>query len=162
MLTESNEAIAKGLDVIGKFNELVRYLRRHYGSFEYCSVRHRQGDKKRINLHVVYFGPYIPQQVIENWWWKNYASHRSKMGVVRNVKGQAWYLSKYLSKEDFERYHFSGGWVFPGWIGFSQWIKHEFGGYPKREMLVELGKMSKAEREENVLFRLYLWEKKDS
>jgi hypothetical protein len=67
-------------------------------------------------------------------------------------------LSKYLSKEDFERYYFSGGWVFPGWIGFSQWIKYEFGAYPKREMLVELGKMSKAEREEHTLFGLYLWE----
>ena len=56
VLTESDEAIARGLDIIQKFNELVRYLRRHYGAFEYCCVRHRQGDKKRINLHVVYFG----------------------------------------------------------------------------------------------------------
>jgi len=48
--------------------------------------------------------------------------------------------------------------VFPGWIGFSQWIKKEFDAYPKRERLVELGKMSKAEREEHVLFGLYLWE----
>jgi len=159
VLTESDEAIAKGLDVIEKFNELVRYLRRHYGDFEYCCVRHRQGDKKRINLHVVYFGSYIPQQVIEDWWWKNYASHRSKMGRVRNVKGQAWYLSKYLSGEDFERYYFSKDWVFPGWIGFSQWFKKEFGVYPPREMLVELANMRKAEREEHILFGVYLWEK---
>jgi hypothetical protein len=160
VLTESDEAIAKGLDIIQKFDELVRYLRRHYGPFEYCCVRHRQGDKKRTNLHVVYFGSYIPQQVIEDWWRKNYDSHRSKMGVVKNVKGQAWYLSKYLSKEDFERYYFSKGWVFPGWIGFSQWVKKEFGAYPKRELLVELAKMSKAEREENTLFGAYLWENK--
>jgi hypothetical protein len=59
------------------------------------------------------------------------------MGVVRNIKRQAWYLSKYLSKEDFERYYFSGGWVFTGWVGFSQWFKKEFGDYPPREMLVE-------------------------
>jgi hypothetical protein len=38
---------------------------------------------------------------------------RSKMGIVKNVKRQAWYLGKYLSKADFERYHFSGGGVFP-------------------------------------------------
>ena len=160
VLTESDEAIAKGLDVIQKFNELVRYLRRHYGDFEYCCVRHRQGNKKRINLHVVYFGSYIPQQVIEEWWWKNYASHRSKMGKVYNVKGQAWYMSRYLSGEGFERYQCSGDWVFPGWIGFSQWVKHEFGDYPKREMLVELARMSKAEREEDTRFWIYLWEKK--
>jgi hypothetical protein len=48
--------------------------------------------------------------------------------------------------------------VFTGWIGFSQWIKHEFGDYPKREMLVSLGKMSKAECEEEIWFGLYLWE----
>ena len=86
--------------------------------------------------------------------------HCPKIGVVKNAKRQAWYLSKYLSKEDFERYHFSGGWVFPGWIGFSQWIKHEFGDYPKRGMLVKLGKMSKAEREGDALFGVYLWEKR--
>ena len=73
---------------------------------------------------------------------------------------QAWYLSKYLSGEDFERYYFSKGWVFPGWIGFSQWFKKEFGLYPPREMLVEIAKMSKAEREEHTWFGLYLWEKK--
>jgi len=158
VLTESDEAIAKGLNIIQKLNELVRYLRRHYGPFEYCCVRHRQGDKKRINLHVVYFGAYIPQQVIEDWWWKNYASHRSKMGKVYKVKGQAWYLSGYLSGEGFERYYFSKGWVFPGWIGFSQWFKKEFGIYPPRELLVALAKMSKEEREENTWFGLYLWE----
>lgn len=158
VLTESDEAIAKGLDIIQKFDELVRYLRRHYRDFEYCCVRHRQGDKKRINLHVVYFGSYIPQQVIEDWWWKNYASHRSKMGAVREVKRQAWYLSKYLSKEDFERYYFSGGWVFAGWIGFSQWVKKEFSYYPKREMLVKLARMSETERDEDTVFGAYLWE----
>jgi hypothetical protein len=45
-------------------------------------------------------------------------------------------------------------------VGFSQWIKKEFGAYPKKELLVELGKMSKADREEHTLFGLYLWERK--
>ena len=84
------------------------------------------------------------------------------MGKVYNVKRQAWYLSGYLSGEDFERYYFSKGWVFPGWIGFSQWIKKEFGAYPKKEMVVEIAKMSKEEREEHTLFGLYLWEKERS
>lgn len=48
--------------------------------------------------------------------------------------------------------------MFPGWIGFSRWFKKEFGIYPPREMLVELAKMSKAEREENTSFGAYLWE----
>jgi hypothetical protein len=50
--------------------------------------------------------------------------------------------------------------VFPRWIGFSQWIRKEFGAYPRREMLVELAKMSEAEREEHAWFGVYLWEKK--
>ena len=69
------------------------------------------------------------------------------------------YLSKYLSKADFERCHFSKGWVFPGWIGFSQWVKKEFGAYPKREMLAEMGRMCKAVRKEDTWFSLYVWEK---
>jgi len=43
-------------------------------------------------------------------------------------------------------------------IGFSQWFKKEFGVYPPRKMLVDLGKMSKAEREEYPWFWVYLWE----
>jgi len=49
--------------------------------------------------------------------------------------------------------------VFPGWIGFSLWFKKEFSLYPPKEMLVELGSMSKVEREENTSFGVYLWEK---
>ena len=81
------------------------------------------------------------------------------MGKVYDVKRQAWYLSKYLSGEDFERYYFSKGWVFSGWIGFSQWFKKEFGSYPPREMLVEMARMSRVEREEDTSFGAYLWEK---
>jgi hypothetical protein len=50
--------------------------------------------------------------------------------------------------------------VFTGWIGFSQWIKHEFGYYPKREMLINLGRMNGEERMENIWFGLYLDSKK--
>ncbi len=64
------------------------------------------------------------------------------------------------SGEGFERCYFSKGWVFPGWIGFSQWFKKEVGVYAPREMLVGLGKMSKEERDEHTWFGLYLWEKK--
>jgi len=52
--------------------------------------------------------------------------------------------------------------VFTGWIGFSQWIKREFGDYPQREMLIDLGRMSKGAREEYTWFGLYLWEKEHS
>jgi len=68
-------------------------------------------------------------------------------------------LSKYLSGEDFERYHYSNGWVFPSWIGYSQWIRKEFGQYPTKEMLLELAKMSKEGRKEDTWYGLYLWDK---
>ena len=48
--------------------------------------------------------------------------------------------------------------MFPGWLGFSQWLKKEFGVYPPREMLVELGKTGKGECEEHTFLGLYLWE----
>lgn len=44
-------------------------------------------------------------------------------------------------------------------IGFSQWIKREFGDYPTRQMLVKLAKISEKERKEDTWFGLYLWEK---
>ena len=50
--------------------------------------------------------------------------------------------------------------MFPGWIGFSQWFKKEFGVYPPRAILIELGKKGKAEREEHTWFGLYLWGRK--
>lgn len=82
------------------------------------------------------------------------------LAEVDDVGGAAGYIGKYLHMQSHHvrKYIMSAGWVFLGWIGFSQWIKKEFGIYPIREMLVELGKMSKTEREEHTLFGLYLWE----
>jgi len=81
---------------------------------------------------------------------------------VDDVDGAARYIGNYLNMQSYRvrKYIMSAGWVFPGWIGFSQWFKKESGDYLKKEMLVELGGMSEAEREEHTLFGLYLWEKK--
>jgi hypothetical protein len=77
-----------------------------------------------------------------------------------DVAGAVRYIGNYLNTQSYRvcKYIMSADCVFPGWIGFSKWIKKEFGAYPKREMLVELGKVSKAEREEHTWFGLYLWE----
>jgi len=84
------------------------------------------------------------------------------LAEVDDVGGAAGYIGKYLYMQSYHvrKYIMSAGWVFPGWIGFSQWFKKEFGVYPPREMLVELAKMSKEEREEQTWFGLYLWDKK--
>jgi hypothetical protein len=83
---------------------------------------------------------------------------------VDNVDDAAQYIGNYLNTQSYRvrKYIMSAGWVFPGWIGFSQWFKKEFGIYPPREMLVELAKMSKGERQESPLFGLFLWEKEHS
>jgi len=87
-----------------------------------------------------------------------------RLAEVDDVAAAARYTGKYLYMQSYHvrKYIMSAAWVFSGWTGFSQWFKKDFGVYPPKEMLIELGKKSKAEREENVLFRLYLWEKKDS
>jgi hypothetical protein len=86
----------------------------------------------------------------------------ASLAELDDVDGAARYIGKYLHMQSYRvrKYIMNAGWVFQGWIGFSQWFKKEFSIYPPREMLVELGRMSKAEREEDTWFGLYLWEKK--
>jgi len=84
----------------------------------------------------------------------------ASLADVDDVAGAARYIGKYLHMQSYHvrKYIMSAGWVFPGWIGFSQWFKKEYGVYPPREIVIELGKMSKVEREEDTFFGLYLWE----
>jgi hypothetical protein len=144
VLTESPEAIEKGYDFDLKFKKLVAMLRKKYGQFEYCCVKHRQGDKKRLNYHVIYFGSYIDQQVIQDWWNKYYASNRSKMELIKFPAMQAKYLAGYMDKaEKFVSAHFSSWRVFPGWWEFGKWFKHEFLKYPDEALLVAYANLSK-------------------
>jgi len=86
----------------------------------------------------------------------------ASLADVDDVDGAAGYIGKYLHMQSYRvrNYIMSAGWVFPGWVSWSKWFKRHYGVYPPREMLVELGRMSKAEREEHTWFGLYLWEKK--
>ena len=76
------------------------------------------------------------------------------MGLVRKTKRQAWYLSKYLCSDDFERYHFSQGWVFKGWIGWSKWYKKNWGVYPPRDLICHVARLSRGEG--GVVLELYV------
>jgi hypothetical protein len=84
----------------------------------------------------------------------------ASLAEVHDLAGAALHIGKHLLMQSYHvrKYIMSAGWVFPGWIGFSQWFRREFGVYPPREMLVELGRMSKVEREEHTWFGLYLGE----
>lgn len=80
---------------------------------------------------------------------------------VDGVAGAARYIDDCLNAQSYHmhKYIMSGGWVFPGWIGFSNWVRKESSHYPKREVMVELGRISRAQRGECTWFWLYLWEK---
>jgi len=52
--------------------------------------------------------------------------------------------------------------VFPDWIGFSRWIRKEFGVYPRRGILANLARIGSVGREEDTWFGLYLWVKEGS
>jgi hypothetical protein len=155
VLTESDEAIDKGYKFTLKCKHLMAHLRKKYGGLEYVCVLHRQGTRKRLNYHVLYYGPYIPQQEIEDWWFKNYGSHRSKMEEIRNPASKAAYLSKYLKGEDFVSARFSKRWVFPKWWDFCYWIKKEFGEYPAEDMVVNLSHMNLHDLKNNEWYSLF-------
>lgn len=73
-----------------------------------------------------------------------------------------WYgvpgiVSGYLSGEGFERYHFSGGWVFPYWWEFGRFYKKEKGIYVPDDELVRLSLITFEERREtNVWFDIFV------
>ena len=71
-----------------------------------------------------------------------------RLAEVDGVAGAARYMGEYLHMQSYHmrKYIMSDGWVFPGWIGFSQWFKKEFGVYLPAEVLVELARMSREER----------------
>ena len=80
------------------------------------------------------------------------------MGRLAEVDGAARYIGNYLNTQSYHvrKYIMSAGWVFPGWVGFSQWFKKEFGDYPPSKMLVRMGRMSKEVRKGDTWFGLYV------
>lgn len=79
---------------------------------------------------------------------------------VDDVAGAAQYIDNCPNTQSYHvcKYITSAGWVFPGRVRFSQWFATQFGVYPPREMLIKLGTMSRAERQKDTWFDLYMWE----
>ena len=162
-LNSSDESIVLGIDVRKSFSKLVKRMRRRYGEFEYFGVvACDENEPLRDHIHVICKGEFMPQREVEDMWIDVHRSIKPYIEAVDDVDAAARYIGKYLHMQSYHvrKYIMSAGWVFPGWIGFSQWFKREFGDYPPREMLVELGRMSRAEREDHTWFGVYLWEKK--
>jgi hypothetical protein len=160
-LNSSDESIVLGISILKSFSKLVKRIRRKYGEFEYFGVvACDENEPLREHIHVICKGKFMPQLELEDMWIDVHRSIKPYIEAVDDVDAAARYIGKYLHMQSYHvrKYIMSAGWVFPGWVGFSQWFKREFGDYPPREMLVELGRMSDGEREEHTWFGLYLWE----
>ena len=162
-LNSSDESIVLGIDILKSFSKLAKRLRRRYRRFEYFGVVACDEDEPlREHVHVICKGEFMPQWELEPMWVDVHRSIKPFIEEVDDVRAAARYVGNYLNMQSYrvKKYIMSAGWVFPGWIGFSRWLKNEFGVYPPREMMAELSKMSREEREENTWFGLYLWDSK--
>ena len=151
-----------GIDILKSFSKLVKRMRRKYGEFEYFGVvACDENEPLREHIHVICKGKFMPQIELEDTWIGIHRSMKPYIEAVDDVGAAARYIGNYLNNQSYhvKKYIMSAGWVFAGWIGFSNWVKKEFSHYPKREVMVELGKMSRAQRAEYIWFWLYLWEK---
>jgi len=143
-LTSSDEAVAEGLDIHRSWRCLLMRLRRRLGRFEYVGVREVKGDRQ--HLHLVFRGSYIEQQLISAIWTEVHKSPVVFVEAMYKVRGGARELGKYLTKEIYNRYWASYGWVFKGWVGWSHKVRRIYGNFPSKHILVALAKLDVLER----------------
>ncbi|MCP4306253.1 MAG: hypothetical protein GY788_15575 [bacterium] len=80
-----------------RFRRLVQIIRRHGLEFEYCRVLERT-KKGRIHVHVLAWGDYLPNQLLQAW------AHHVGFGwvdirAVKTPKRASRYMAKYLTKQ---------------------------------------------------------------
>jgi hypothetical protein len=153
----SDESVVLGINILKSFSKVVKRIRRKYGVFEYFGVVACSEDEPlREHIHVVCKGVYMPQRELEEMWIDVHRSIKPYIEAVSDVRGAAGYLGKYLHTQSYRvrKYIMSSGWVFPGWISWSQWYRRNYGDYPDRKypgILAKLARMSKVERDKIIL-----------
>lgn len=80
----------------------------------------------------------------------------SSLAEVDDIDGAARYIGNYLNMQSYHvrKYIMSAGWVFPGWVSWSRWFKHNYGVYPDQKypgILVKLARMSKSVRDQIIV-----------
>lgn len=77
--------------------QLVRFLRREVGPFEYCAIweTHESGWP---HLHLVQKGAYIPAKLLKSTWERLGIGYNCDIRSVTTTKGAARYASKYMTK----------------------------------------------------------------
>jgi hypothetical protein len=156
-LTESDEAIAAGIDFAREFKHFRDWLRKvHCPDFQFIIIEHRQGDKQRRNWHVLCYGSdKLPVLMIREYWLSHFKSTVTGMARVADPDKAVKYLAGYLADPDkFVRAWSSQGWVFRGWIGASREYHRRYGDYPLSAVLVTLSLMSPCDREYRLGFLL--------
>lgn len=145
-LNSSDESVVLGLDILKSLSKLVKRLRRKYGVFEYFGVVEQDKEiEEREHLHLICKGIYMPQREIENMWVAVHRSIKPYIKMVYSVGGAAGYLGKYISKQRFNRYIWSAGWILPGYVGWSKSYRRELGDYPDIELVRQMSQLEKVE-----------------
>lgn len=160
VFTESDEALARGLDfgvAQHRFWDRTRYW---CPDVSYCMIEHRQGKPSvvtglpRRNWHCLTSGSdKLPFKKLRGFWLEGYESTISGMEEVRVPERAVFYVVRYLGeREKFVRCWTSHNWVFDGWVGKSKAFRDAFGYFPPKEELVRLAVMSKEERAADWLY----------
>ena len=153
VLTESDEALAEGLEFGEEFNRFRTWLKKQKcKDFQYMVVEHRQGDRRRRNWHVLSYGSEkLPVDDIREYWLSHYKSTVTGMAEVKDVGKAVKYLAGYLSSKDkFVRCWMSQGWVYPGWVADTKLYKKRYGEYLSGGVLCELSWLPKSRRDGEV------------
>lgn len=85
-----------------EFKKFIQRLTRRYGYFKYISVPEFQPTSKKVHYHVMINSPYISKQEIEDVWQNGFV----KIKKIYNQKSLGRYMSKYLTKESFDKRYF--------------------------------------------------------
>lgn len=98
------------------FRRFVKRVRRKYGTFEYLAVR-EYTKSGLAHLHVLFRGAYLPQGWVSTVWEE---IHQARITYLEEVKGNllqvASYLAKYVVSGEGERFWWSWGWVYRGFV----------------------------------------------
>jgi hypothetical protein len=156
-LNSSDESVVLDINIIKSFSKFVKRVRRKYGEFEYfgvvaCDVK----EPLREHIHLICKGVFMPQRELEEMWVDIHRSIKPYIEAVDDVAGAAGYIGKYLHMQSYHvhKYIMSKGWVFLGWVSWSQWYKRNYGVYPDQQypgILAKLSRMSKSERDAIIL-----------
>jgi len=147
-LNSSDESVVLGLDILESFARLVKRIRWRWGVFEYFGVKERSLEEAlRYHLHLICKGVYMPQSELEDMWVATHRSIKPYITEVNSVGGAAGYLAKYIAEQGVGRYIWSSGWIFPGYVGWSQRFRRVMGYYPDGDVVRYVAGLPKEERD---------------